>query len=68
MQNNTYVAAFQRWNHGISRLVTGEENVQRFIEDSKDSFAVMHLFTSISDAETAWDREQDAIIDSLTWS
>lgn len=65
MQN--YVAAFKRGNHTISRLVIGEENVKAFT-DSQNEFAIIHLFTDISEAEKAWDREQDKIMDSLSWS
>jgi len=63
--NMNYVACFQTWNRGISRLVTGEDNVAKFIEDSKDSFATLHTFTDISEAEIAWDMEQDAIMDRI---
>jgi len=60
-----YVACFQTWNRGISRLVTGEENVARFIEDGKDSFATLHVFDDISEAEKSWDNHQDRIMDRI---
>lgn len=57
MNQNTYVAAFQTWNGGMSRMVTGVENVQSFIEASRDSFAKLHLFIDEETANEEYERE-----------
>jgi hypothetical protein len=52
------IAAFETWENGgtqISRLVIGEEEVSRFIEDSKDSFARLHVFTDLEEARNEYD-------------
>jgi hypothetical protein len=55
------VAAYQLWSGGISRLVTGKEEVSRFIEDSKDSFARLYLFTDEEFAMEEYQRDFDSI-------
>jgi hypothetical protein len=57
----TQVAAYQTWSGGISRLVIGEEEVSRFIEDSKDSFARLYLFTDVEFAEKEYQRDWDDV-------
>ena len=59
-----YVACFRTWNTGISRLVTGEDNVLEFIKDVKDGTTV-HVFDDITEAEKAWDNHQDRITDRI---
>lgn len=63
MSNNssTYVAAFQTWNGGISRMVTGEANVQLFMENAKDSFAKLHLFIDEKTANECHEKEWNAL-------
>ncbi len=58
------IAAFQTWENGgtqISSLVIGEEEVSRFIEDSKDSFARLHVFTDLEEAEKAYDMYYETV-------
>lgn len=61
-QNNAYVAAFQTWNGGMSRMVTGEENVQNFIENARDSFAKLHLFIDEDTANASYEEEWNDMI------
>ena len=55
------VAAYQLWSGGISRLVTGKEEVSRFIEDSKDSLARLYLFTDEEFAMEEYQRDFDSV-------
>jgi len=55
------VAAYQLWSGGISRLVVGEEEVSRFIEDSKDSFATLYLFTDEEFAMEEYRKDFDSV-------
>jgi hypothetical protein len=57
----TQVAAYQTWSGGISRLVIGEEEVSRFIEDSKDSFATLYLFSDEEFAMEEYQRDFDSL-------
>ena len=58
------VAAYQTWSGGISRLVIGEEEVSRFIEDSKESFATLYLFTDVEFAMEEYQRDWDDVYGS----
>jgi hypothetical protein len=55
------VAAYQLWRGGISRLVTGKEEVSRFIEDSKDSLATLYLFIDEEFAMEEYWRDFDSV-------
>jgi hypothetical protein len=57
----TQVAAYQLWSGGISRLVTGKEEVSRFIEDSKDSFATLYLFSDEEFAMEEYQKDFDSV-------
>ena len=57
----TQVAAYQTWSGGISRLVLGKEEVSRFIEDSKDSFATLYLFSDEEFAMEEYQRDWDDV-------
>ena len=51
------IAAFETWSGGISRLVIGEEETSRFIEDymSSNSFARLHVFKDLEEARDEYD-------------
>ena len=59
----TYVAVFATWSGGISRLVIGEEETSRFIEDyiSSNSFARLHVFTDLEEANKEYDMYWDDV-------
>ena len=65
--STVYVAAFQSWgtNYGtqLSRLVVGEEEVSLFIENSYSSFARLHVFTDLEEANKEYSRYSE-----YTWS
>lgn len=63
VSNTPYVAAFQTWEGGMSRMVTGEANVQLFIENAKDSFAKLHLFIDEETANECHEKEWHALMD-----
>jgi hypothetical protein len=55
------VAAYQLWRGGISRLVTGKEEVSQFIEDSKDSLATLYLFIDEEFAMEEYQKDFDSV-------
>ena len=61
LDSTSNVAAYQLWSGGISRLVTGKEEVSQFIEDSKDSFARLYLFTDEEFAMEEYQRDFDSV-------
>ena len=60
-QNNksAIVAAFQTWDGGRSVSGFHTEDVWDFIQDSKSSFATLHTFNCITEAEKAYNSALD---------
>lgn len=55
-----YVAAYQTWYGGMSRLATGDE-VNDFINASSGSFANLYCYTSLEDAERDYNSDLDRL-------
>ncbi len=59
-EEKPYVAAYQTWYGGMSRLVTGDE-VNDFINASSGSFANLYCYSDLEDAERDYNRDLDRL-------
>ena len=61
-QDSLVVAAYQIRPNGMSRLITGKENVDLFLADNKDSPYSIFLFTDLSFAEKQYDIDLEMML------
>jgi hypothetical protein len=59
-EEKPYVAAYQTWYGGMSRLVTGDE-VNDFINASSGSFANLYCYSDLEDAERDYNSDLDRL-------
>lgn len=58
------VAVFSTSAISLSRLVIGKENIDKFIAEHHPSLGEIKKFTSVEEAEQAWDDIWDQIVTS----